>query len=110
MSRNTEQSAAKSEAEKLSKLRNSSEGKLIITHINDKLCAFLSVEGRIDSITVIGDMDLAPDDIIIAYIKDVKNMVDYQTENYETTQNVEYMASKNDKKRKNQILMMDEEQ
>ncbi len=44
------------------------------------------------------------------YIKDVKNMVDYQTENYETTQNVEYMASKNDKKRKNQILMMDEEQ
>ena len=44
------------------------------------------------------------------YIKDVKNMVDYLTQDYETTQNVEYMASKNDKKRKNQILMIDEEQ
>ena len=43
-------------------------------------------------------------------MKDVKNMVDYQTQDYETTQNVEYMASKNDKKRKNQILMIDEEQ
>lgn len=44
------------------------------------------------------------------YIKDVKNMVDFQTQDYETTQNVEYAASKNDKKRKNQILMIDEEQ
>lgn len=43
------------------------------------------------------------------YIKDIKNMVDFETENYESTQNVEYVASKNDKKRKNQILMSDEE-
>ncbi|MBR3002337.1 MAG: antitoxin YezG family protein [Clostridia bacterium] len=43
------------------------------------------------------------------YIKNIKNMVDYETENYESTQNVEYVASKNDKKRKNQILMSDEE-
>ncbi len=72
MSRNTEQSVAKAEAEKLSKLRNSIEGKLIITHINDKLCAFLSFEGRIECITVIGNSDLGPDDIVIAFVKDVK--------------------------------------
>lgn len=44
------------------------------------------------------------------YIKDVNNIVDYQTEYQDSVQNVEYVASKNDKKRKNQILMMDEEQ
>ena len=43
------------------------------------------------------------------YIKDIKNMVDYDTENYESTQNVEYVASKNSKKTKNQILMSDDE-
>lgn len=43
------------------------------------------------------------------YIKDVKNIVDYSTENYESTQNVEYVASKDSKPRKNQILMQDEE-
>ena len=43
------------------------------------------------------------------YIKDIKNMVDFDTENYESTQNVEYVASKNDKKRKNQILMSEDE-
>lgn len=43
------------------------------------------------------------------YIKDIKNMVDYDTENYESTQNVEYVASKNSQKRKNQILMSDDE-
>lgn len=43
------------------------------------------------------------------YIKDIKNMVDFDTENYESTQNVEYVASKNAKKRKNQILMSDDE-
>lgn len=44
------------------------------------------------------------------YIKDVKNMVDFQTQDYESVQNVEYVASKKDKKRKNQILMIEEEQ
>lgn len=43
------------------------------------------------------------------YIKDVKNMVDYSTENYDSTQNVEYVASKNTKKTKNQILMQEDE-
>lgn len=44
------------------------------------------------------------------YIKDIRNIVDFDTENYEDTQNVEYVASKNVNKRKNQILMSDEEQ
>ena len=72
MSRNTEQSSAKSEAGKLSRLLNSSEGKLIITHINDKLCAFLSVSGNIECVTVLGNGDLNPEDIVIAFVKDVK--------------------------------------
>lgn len=44
------------------------------------------------------------------YIKDIKNIVDFDTENYEDIQNVEYVASKNVNKRKNQILMSDEDQ
>ena len=44
------------------------------------------------------------------YIKDVNNIVDFQSESYETIQNVEYVASKNDRKSKNQILMIDDEQ
>ena len=44
------------------------------------------------------------------YIKDIKNLVDFNTENYESTQNVEYVASKNAKKTKNQILMLDDDE
>ena len=44
------------------------------------------------------------------HIKNVNNIVDYQTEYQDNIQNIEYAASKNDKKSKNQILMMDEEQ
>ena len=43
------------------------------------------------------------------YIKDVKNIVDFDTEDYESTQNVEYVASKNTKKSKNQILMSEDD-
>lgn len=43
------------------------------------------------------------------YIKDVKNIVDFETEDYESTQNVEYVASKNAKKSKNQILMSEDD-
>ena len=43
------------------------------------------------------------------YIKDVENIVDYTTGNYDTTHNVEYAASKNEKKNKNQILLSQEE-
>ena len=39
------------------------------------------------------------------YIKDVENIVDYSSDNYESTQNVEHVATKNSNKSKNQILM-----
>ena len=43
------------------------------------------------------------------YIKNIKNMIDFETEN-ESTQNVEYVASKEETNRKvNQILLSDEE-
>ena len=38
------------------------------------------------------------------YIKDIKNIVDYQTAGYESIQNVEYVSSKNEKSATNQIL------
>jgi hypothetical protein len=38
------------------------------------------------------------------YIKEVKNIVDYENSTYESTQNVEYVASKNVKNTQNQIL------
>ena len=43
------------------------------------------------------------------YIKLDKNIVDFDTEDYESTQNVEYVASKNTKKSKNQILMSEDD-
>ena len=38
------------------------------------------------------------------YIKDIKNIVDYETAGYESIQNVEYVSSKNEQKERNQIL------
>ena len=38
------------------------------------------------------------------YIKDVKNIVDYENADHESIENVEYVASKNTKTSKNQIL------
>ena len=38
------------------------------------------------------------------YIKEIKNIVDYQTAGYESIQNVEYVSSKNEKSATNQIL------
>lgn len=38
------------------------------------------------------------------YIKNIKNIVDYDTESYESEQNIEYVATKNEKAR-NQIIM-----
>ena len=40
------------------------------------------------------------------YIKNIKNIVDYDTESYSVEQNIEYVATKNEKVR-NQIIMMD---
>ena len=42
------------------------------------------------------------------YIKNIKNIVDYETENYETEQNIEYVATR-DEKVKNQIIMSTEQ-
>lgn len=38
------------------------------------------------------------------YIKNIKNIVDYETAGYESIQNVEYISSKNEKSARNQIL------
>ena len=38
------------------------------------------------------------------YIKDVKNMIDFNTDSLESSQNVEYVANKDNKIKKNQIL------
>ncbi|MBR3249455.1 MAG: DUF600 family protein [Clostridia bacterium] len=38
------------------------------------------------------------------YVKDVSNVVDYQSSEHESTENVEYVASRNTKTSKNQIL------
>ena len=40
------------------------------------------------------------------YIKNIKNIVDYDTENYESEQNIEYVATK-DEKARNQIIVTD---
>jgi hypothetical protein len=42
------------------------------------------------------------------YIKNIKNIVDYDTENYGSEQNIEYVATKDDKVR-NQIIISNEE-
>lgn len=39
------------------------------------------------------------------YIRNIKNIVDYDTEGYEETQNIEYMAQNNVHKTKNQIIL-----
>lgn len=40
----------------------------------------------------------------VIYIKDIKNIVDYDTESYETDQNIEYLSTKSEKAR-NQIII-----
>lgn len=43
------------------------------------------------------------------YIQDVQNIVGYSTQDYDSTRNVEYIATKNEKTNKNQILLSEEE-
>lgn len=80
MSRSVLQSSAKETARNLEELRTSDLGKLIITSMDKKVIAFLSVAGKMKCITVLGKVsdgsdneDLSPEDIVIAYVKDVKN-------------------------------------
>lgn len=42
------------------------------------------------------------------YIKNIKNIVDYDTENYRSEQNIEYVATK-DEKARNQIIISEEQ-
>ena len=44
------------------------------------------------------------------YINNIKNIVDYSTENYESADSVEYVAAKDTKKRKNQILSFSDDE
>lgn len=43
------------------------------------------------------------------YIQDIKNIVDYSTQSYETTQNIQDTEKKDKKIKKNQILFSEEE-
>lgn len=43
------------------------------------------------------------------YVKDVGNIIDYNTEESENSKNVEYIVSKEERKNKNQILLSQEE-
>ena len=79
MSRGKLQSAEKENAKMLYELRSSGDSRLIITSLDEKLIAFLISEGKPVSITVLGGKDIyAPGsinsgDIVIAYVRDVKN-------------------------------------
>ncbi len=79
MSRSVLQSSVKETARDLENLRTSDIGKLIITKVNNKIIAFHSVSGRMKCITVLGkaasgtdNNEISADDIVIAYVKDVK--------------------------------------
>jgi len=43
------------------------------------------------------------------YIKDIQNIIGYSTQDYDSIQNVEYVATKNQKANKNQILLSEDE-
>ena len=43
------------------------------------------------------------------YLHEIENIVGYTTQNYDTTENVEYVSTKNEKTTKNQILLSQEE-
>ena len=79
MSRAKLQTSEKENARMLSEMRNSDDAKLIITDVEGKLIAFLISDGKPAGITVLGGKDLFEPgcinsgDIVIAYVRDVKN-------------------------------------
>lgn len=79
MSRVTIQSSEKENARMLYEMRSSEDAKVIITDVEGKLTAFLLSDGKPVGITVLGGNDLFdPEsinsgDIVIAYVRDVKN-------------------------------------
>lgn len=82
MSRATIQTSEKLISGDLNALRNSKDGKIIITNVDDKLTAFLIAGKRPAAITVLGGKDifaedaLNPGDIVIAYVRDVKKDIE----------------------------------
>ena len=79
MSRSVFQNTDKETARNLESLRTSEKGKLIITCFDSKIIAFLSVSGKMKCITVLGKIsinetepDISQDDVVIAFVKDVK--------------------------------------
>ncbi len=80
MSRSVLQSSVKEKARNLESLRISESGKLIITSLDNKIIAFLTISGKMRCITVLGKIsdentvpEITPEDIVIAYVKDVKS-------------------------------------
>lgn len=79
MSRSVFQNTDKETARNLESLRTSEKGKLIITCFDSKIIAFLSVSGKMKCITVLGKIsinetepDISQDDVVVAFVKDVK--------------------------------------
>lgn len=79
MSRIKLQSSEKENARRLYEMRSSEDSKLIITDVDGKIIAFLLSDGNPIGITVLGGNNLLdPEcinsgDIVIAYVRDVKN-------------------------------------
>lgn len=79
MSRSVLQTSVKETARDLENLRTSDTGKMIVTSLDKMILAFLCVSGKMKCITVLGnesvgeEKDISPNDIVIAYVKDVKN-------------------------------------
>ena len=72
MSRLKIQPQEKNTAMQLEELRTSENGRIIISTLREKKCAFLVCDGRLKSVTVIGSSGINPGDIVIALVKDVK--------------------------------------
>ena len=72
MSRLKIQPQEKNTAMQLEELRTSENGRIIISTLHEKKCAFLVCDGRLKSVTVIGSSGINPGDIVIALVKDVK--------------------------------------
>ena len=72
MSRLKIQSLEKNTAMQLEELRTSENGRIILTTLQEKKCAFLVSEGRLKAVTVISSSGINPGDIVIGLVKDVK--------------------------------------
>lgn len=72
MSRLKVQSAEKNNAQMLEELRTSEKGRIVITGLKGCNYIFLTCAGKLRSVTLIDTSSIAPGDIVIACVKDVK--------------------------------------